>query len=1106
MLEVIYSHRQEHLLELLAATLKQPLSHPLAPETVIVQSQGMGRWVQQQVAARNGIAANLNLVLPAQFMWQLYRLVLPAIPEQDSWNKDVLTWRIYQCLPTLLDDPAFQILAHYLQQDSPDLRLYQLSRQIADVLDHYLIYRPEWCREWASPKFNPATLGEHRWQALLWRQLTASTDVPHRAQLGEQLTTGLAQLTDGLPERLSIFGIPYMAAGYLDVLAQLAGKLQVTLYQFNPTPHYWGDIVSRKAIARLQQQDDGVAGLFDEGHRLLASWGVPLRDHIDHLLGLPQEEIQVFPEQEDSIQKTLLQHLQQDIFHLRQPLWPDHLSADQSLQIHSCHSPMREVEVLYDQLQALFQNSPEDAPLDPRDVVVMAADIGTYAPYIEAVFGAQRGEAVIPWSLADLSRTSDTPLVQVFLSFLDLLQGTFTAPEVMGLFEVPAISRRLGWDQEQLEQVRTWLQEAGIRFGWGHKEKQQCPNQAVDLFSWHSGLQRLLLGYMLPESVELYDDLAPYPYLQSGDADTLGSLAAQIERWHQWYQRLQHAQAPADWLTLLQSMMEALFVTPETPTGNIPPLDKQDAGALESLRETLQAWADDLNLAGVSEPIPFEIVKQELRQRLDSPNRRQQFLSGAVTFCAMIPMRSLPFRVVALLGMNQDLFPRQDQPLSFDLMAQSPRKGDRARRQEDRFLFLEALLSAREVFYLSYVGRSIKDNSERAPAVVVSEMLDLISEQGGKSLAAALQTEHRLQPFHPQYFQPDSPGMQVPVSNNDDKAPSRLHSYQQDWCARLSALSEDGFTADKATAFVPQPLPMPDPPWFSLETPLPLPSLLSFLAHPTRYFVRQRLNIQLEQDTSLDDREPFDLAALSGYKVRDLWMERVLAGQTSEHIEQVLRAQGHLPLGDWGEQWLAQMRSTTSALTSYAGPWLQSQMEPLEFDFNSEGLPLQGRLQQCHSSGLLRLFAGSLRGNRWLQCWAEHLVLNILQPADIEQRLHIVGISKGEIEAWELTPIPTTEALLHLGELLDCLQQCGSAPVPLFPQSALEYASALGGKKDPLSQALRTWYNEAAPDQAECRQPYHALVWHQVENPLDNAFETLTQKIWAPILNYRSRI
>ncbi|OZG74666.1 exodeoxyribonuclease V subunit gamma [Hahella sp. CCB-MM4] len=1087
MLQVIYSHRQEHLVNLLAATLREPLSHPLMKETIIVQSQGMGRWVQQQMAEHSGIAANLDLVLPAQFMWQLYRLVLPEIPEQDIWSKNVLTWRLYHLLPGLLDDPTFQVLARYLRQDSPDLRLYQLSRQVADVFDHYLIYRPEWCLQWQSVEFNPESLGENAWQAILWRQLNTDTNVPHRAQLSEQLLSGLSQLIQGkatqpeakipaLPERISIFGIPYMPSGYLQVITELSKKVPITLFQFTPTPQYWGDITSRKTITKIRLSDTPEAAeLFEEGHRLLASWGVPLRDHIDQLINLPQDDIGVFPES-DITSPTILNRLQRDIFYLRQTPWEDHPTPDHSLQIHSCHSPLREVEVLYDQLQALFQNAPDDAPLDPRDVVVMTPDIGTYAPFIEAVFGAQQGDRVIPWSLADLSRTSDTPLVQIFLSFLDLLQGPLNAPDVMGILEVPAITRRLGWDMEQLEQVRRWVNEAAIRFGWDASSSND-----TGLFSWQAGLQRMLLGYMLPQSMELYQELAPYSHLQSADAETLGALVAQFESWRRWHQQLKRPQAPDAWVHLLQDIVEELFAPQESV------LDRQEAAAVESIREAVQEWAEELALANIHTELPFEIVKQELSQRLDGPNRRQRFLNGTVTFCAMVPMRSLPFKVVALLGMNQELFPRQDQPMSFDLIARSPRKGDRARRDEDRFLFLEALLSAREVFYLSYVGRSIKDNSERAPAVVINELLDLISEQGDSELAQSLIREHRLQPFHPSYFKEGSG--------------TSLKSYQQDWCA----VSSDADTLLEDSPFVETPLEAPDPPWFGLDNPLSLNSLLSFVGHPTRYFVRQRLNIELEQVSGLEDSEPFELAALTGYRIREQWMERVVAGQSPEQIEKVLRAKGQLPLGEWGEQWLSQMRTTTAEMTAYAEPWLQGKPSHLDFDLTELGVPLHGRLNGCREQGVLKLFAGSLRGNRWLQSWVEHLVLNILQPEKVHQRMQLIGYSKGTIDSWQLPPLPREEALGHLQQFMQLIHQSGSRPLPLFPDTALAYTEALTSGKDASNEAQRRWYNESAPDRSELLHPYNRLVWQQIEHPLDEEFESLARQIWTPILQHRTR-
>ncbi|WLQ12853.1 exodeoxyribonuclease V subunit gamma [Hahella aquimaris] len=1068
MLKIYYSNRQEQLLALLADALARPKANPLQSDILIVQSQGMSRWLSQQLAELNGVAANLEFQLPAQLVWRLARLCRDDLPELHPFDKSILTWRLMQLAPALPDSGEFDALHRYLHtgpdRKSPDLlRNYQLSQRIADVFDHYLMYRPDWLSEWEQGLPTEASGSEHAWQIELWRGLTRDSDAPHRARVLQELAEQLPQHVDKLPPRLFVFGVPYMAPAYLDVLQNAARHIEVHMYQWNPTEHYWGDIASRKDISRIRTRDGAeVSGLYDEGHRLLASWGKPLRDYLDVLQDVSVTEADCYVP--PAPPHTLLQHLQADVFNLRQEPWPESPADDRSLQVHLCHSALREVEVLYDQLMDLLQT---DHSLSPRDIVVMTPDIGQYAPLVEAVFGAQEGPRRIPWSLADLSRYSDFNLVQSVLQLFDLLPGRFTASEVLGLLEIPAVGRRFGLDEELLSRLRQWLLEASIRWGLDAESQQAYGVDCADQFSWKAGIKRLLLGFALPDAMQMYQDVAPYPHIQGGDADSLGALSQLIDTLARWRAQISRGQTPQQWADLLHSWMNDLFDP-----------DRDEEQALQVAREAVQEWLQETQTAGFDQPLPLAVVKQDLRRRLDSPLRRQSFLTGAVTFCAMVPMRSIPFRVVAVLGLNHDQFPRRQTQPGFDLIAAYPRKGDRARREEDRFLFLEALLAARDVFYLSYVGRSIRDNSECAPSVILSELLDTIQEQGGEAAMGRILTEHPLQPFSPHYFTADGGHF----------------SYQSEWLPALHGRH----SKQEYQAFCPESLPSREHEPFSADHPVELDSLRRFLRNPTRYFVQQRLNILLDASDLTQDREPFDLGGLHGFQVKELWLQELMNAATDEEAESYLEAKGLLPGGAVGAISRKQTRQQLEALREQARELYGK--DRIEITPEKSGLPLRGAVAGIGPRGLLHLTTAGCNASRMLLLWLEHLALCSV-TADALARPSFLVCRQG---VGHYRPVAQEQARKLLAELIDLLSQSENEPVRFFPKTSLKYVETKNNprsRSEPINAAQQCWLgNEWQP--GELADAHHFLVWRFEAETLNERFVALAEGIWEPALEH----
>ncbi|APZ44017.1 exodeoxyribonuclease V subunit gamma [Acidihalobacter ferrooxydans] len=1069
MLYLHHSNRSELLRDALAEVCVSAPAEPFVAETVVVQNPGMARWLALGLAERIGVAAHLEFPLLASFIWRVYAAQFDTLPEHSPLDRDIMLWRLMALLPAQLDDPAYAPLRHYLQGADEPLRRYQLAQRIADLFDQYLVFRAERVLAWEAGE-------EQHWQARLWRALCADRRPPHRARLYAEFAAraraGALRRAD-LPARVSLFGLTAIAPAYIDVLQALGDLIDVHLFVLNPSLAYWGDIASERDIARLrrlraQHGADAVAAAdhLHVGNPLLASLGKQGRDLIDLLHeSAPVDHDRFAP----PASAALLGVLQTDMLLLQsrgegadeQPpltLAPD----DRSVQVHVAHSRMREVQVLHDRLLAEFERLPG---LTPRDIVVMAPDIDAYAPYIEAVFGAAPPPRRMPWSIADRRSAAESPLAATFLTLLDLPQSRLTVSEVLALLENAAIMRRLGLEQSELERVRDWVREANIRWGLDAGMRGALGLPEDDAASWAFGLRRLLLGYAMPPDADtLCAGIAPYPDVEGGEARALGVLAGFIERLGEWRKRLASPRDAAGWERDCGALCDDFFAP-----------DEDEARFLQLLRNTLAALRKHCVEAGFGEPIALAVLRDVLRGRLEAAGAGQAFLDGRVSFCNMVPMRSIPFRVVCLLGMNDGDYPRNQRPLSFDLMAEQPRRGDRSRREDDRYLFLEALLSARDVLYISYVGRDIRSNAARVPSVLLGELLEAIERgfraaDGGKVLAQIV-TEHPLQPFSARCFGADA----------------RLASYAAEW---LPDPEHRGLTD-----FFAAPLPEPDDaPWRDLE----LDTLAEFLRHPVRFLLERRLGVNLRESGAADeDAEPFALDHLARWQIKDRALNLTLADRDPAAFEPLVHASGSLPSAGFGHiAYVQAVAGVPELADKLREAGVETAGEGLELDLHLGETRLRGWLRDVRPGGLLLYRVGTLRPEDRLRLWLWHLALNALAPAGVRAQ----SVFCAEDAVLRLGPV--ADATTRLRDLIDLFREGCRMPLPLFPRSSFACADRLasGNDLEAALKAARAQWTGSRYRAGEADDPYLRLAFRD-RDPLDEQFAALAERVYAPLFD-----
>ena len=1051
---VFHGNRLEDLRELLVQTLKRYPLAPLQEEVILVQSNGMKHWLELALAADEalGICAATRLELPSAFLWRAYRSVLGPehVPLRMPFDKELLVWRLMRVLPVLTQThEVYRPLQRYLDDAGQGRKLYQLALQLADVLDGYQSYRADWLTDWArgtpgsdvlrrADGRTEPLLSEHAWQAQLWRDLRADVGSGlaelSRAGVHERflkaLTPGRSKVqasTRPLPPRVVVFGISSLSQQAVEALAALGHVCQVMMFVQNPCRYYWGDLVDGHALLQkqiMQRQPDKAQTLsatkgMASGHPLLASWGKQGRDYLHLLDRFDQtdqqrsrfERVDLFVDPLDSSVPTRLQQLQSCILHLENPP-AQPVASDTSIQFVSTHAARREVEVLHDQLWAWLD---ADEALEPSEIMVMVPDMEMFAPHIRAVFGrfVAGHPRHLPYALADTS-VRQSPLVQALDQLLGLPQSRVSVVDWLALFEVDTVRQRFGLSESDVEQLQQWLSEAGVRWGLDeqHRARWGVSPQVVgaEQNTWAFGIRRLLLGYARPEGV---------PWQGISAVAGMGSLDAPVvSGWLQWFDAidttlddLSTARSPAEWHPVLNGLLERFFLAED-------PIQER---ALQRLREPLDRWLSLCQDARLEQPVPLEVVREHWLSQLDEPRLGQRFFGGGVQFGTLMPMRSIPFKVVCLLGMNDGDYPRQASPRDFDLMGKSWRVGDRSRREDDRYLFLEALLSARQKLYISWQGRSASDNSVRPPSVLVAQLMDHLQTAWGTAVNVQ---EHPLQPFSPLYYQVLSP----------------LWTYDEDWQSVHWPKPSDRLKVTEA----PRENGIPHPERLSWD------DLTGLLRHPVEVFLRRRLGLRLDSvSEAVRDEEPFVLDGLESY----IAGQQLLEAPDLQAAAQALRLSGQLPMAAFGERSLQQMVQRAEVVRQRSEPWAERYpcaWPALDLSLVCDGVVLEGPVdglwgpsdaRHPETSEVLRIerrFSAilekskQLRGRVLLGFWVRHLALNA-------QGYPATSVLHGFDAECALKPMPAPQAREHLTELVRAYRLAWEAPAPVSCNAAWAY-------------------------------------------------------------------
>lgn len=1039
MLQLVASNNLDALATALIERLRAlPPLPPAHAETIVIGAKGMDRWLSYKLASHFGVWANPYFPFPEHFAQEIFAPLAQAeAPGQNLFLPDVLPWAIAQRLPRLAQEQPdnFAPVRAYLTNDPGGEKLLGLSQELARIFARYAARRHDSVEQKSFWRF------EHgAWQEPLWRELVAAS----APGPGTPLHVGLRLLAqrrikpEAWPSRVHVFGFSSAPRAFMLLYKQLAEVLDIFFYALAPTPLFLGDQVKKRGGLRAGQ------------HRLLANLGrqaAEFQELAETVWQLEADDRFIEPKTPN----TLLSQIQADLYFLRDPADPDYKNNgggfrpwrqdDLSLTLHACHGPAREVEVLRDELLRAFATLDN---LQSEEVVVMLPDVERYAPLIHAVFGGG-SEPRLKYAVADRKSADERPLAAAFLALLDLLQSRLPADKVLDWLERPPAMQKFGLADSDRSALRSLIVSAKIHWGLdqAHVSRLGLPDHA---FTWQKGLNRLLLGNAnnARPLAGMFADLAA----ANCPLEARPALKALVDFCDMMADALPlttSAKTPAAWADLLQAWLSHFIAVANADA----------AGDADAIREALLDMAQSANAGGFAGQIGLEVVSAWLSQRLDASSPAWRFLSGGITFCALTPLRNIPFRVVALLGLDAASFPRLDRQLAFDALGQERQLGDPSKQDDDRATFLEAILAAQERLIVTFSGYDTQSNKELPPSTLVAELLDLAESYGAPRQQVC--RRHYLHNFDPRYF----------AVNAKDARSFDANAAQ--------AASAQAKAKAAAASFWPENLLLD----FN-EKETNLETLIKALSEPVKHLLQQRLNLRLnESENSIDAAEPFELNGLQKFELGQSAVTELLAGQTLATLAANMTAAAMLPPGQLGPGAFAKVADNANALVAAAkaAGWNASAFVTAELTFELAHGPL--RLVGVRQSGnaIVRVDYGRFDAKRLLKAWLQHLFANCFE---LQETILLTRPEKDSgVATARWTGLPTPQAKEWLSDLLEVYVLAARRPLAFDAKTAWKYLESEANGANGVNAARKYFYdNFNAP--APCDDLYIQKIWGQI--------------------------
>lgn len=1126
-LHLIESTHQEALAEALvgklAAGQESVDEDRLDVSTVIVQNAGLGRWLRLWHARRCGISAAVKMPFAQSFIArELEREGL--FDRWDALNTGLLRWRIFG----ILQNRDFEnvegtgLLSAYLDTEHPrvESRAWALSERLANLYDRYAVHRPEWIESWLRGECLGDPLAHWRWQAWLFRAVVERMGLDEaglrRRFIGLALMEYLASKGSSQvqsDEPLHVFGISSFPPVYLRFFQKLAGARDVYLYHLIPSEAYLGDLPKNYRAHVLPGLDSGdvevdFSELMQNGLLVADGQAAARFQSLLLTLDIPTGEL---PQTVSGEAKSDLWAMQAAI-RLNEPHCE--FVADGTISLHRCHSRIREVQVLQQQLLARFAVDPD---LRPEDVIVLVPEIADYTDAIDSVFGmgtrtAEGVEPVkIPYCLADQRRSGDENCWRFFTTLLQLLKGRQAFSDVMALLDFDPVCERLRMDRDSFKELASLLQSVGVRWGIDRADRQQKGFPDYAEYSWDYGLEQIYNGL-------IFGEWAPQDQASRVTSSQLVELIGSLTQFlRPIFELASETRAPRSFQQWAEAILELL-------KGALG--DDHSGGEWMRL---LSTTIGELMSGAADVPIRFDTFCKIMETGAVKERGPSGLLRRGVTFCRLQPARHIPAKMICILGLDEGSYPRQDPVFEFDLIDAQRREskalkgtpveyceihyiGDSQMRDADRQLFLECLLNARDYLYLSYVGQSVLSNEALPPSLLVSELRQFL-EQGPDSDPESLQARaerveqvivrHPLQDWSLANFKHPMPGPgepPVPVHFNIQYAEMSQRGEQPRAFLEYTE-------ADRPPADLPERLAAAD--------------LLRFLKDPAGDYLRHQLQVKLEQlrwVETPEDEECFEQDDLGRWGLRqrafEEWLSAKEQGRLSEHfqadLKQKLKLKLVLPPGHAGEtQWSAEVKPVLDALDNDLG---EATLSKDVFPVDVAGITFEVENRVLEDGRRVLFVGGDLKKPKYaLQAFIGHigaahgsriLCLKDQQWIDWPPFDKSPGDSTGDV------------GLSWLGAVIPLWYQGQRAPLPFSLEIGVSYVTALikeegGDTETLLSKAYADKWTTSREGDPQDKSEAQCLCFDgdspaapSASEAMRKAFAAHAETIFRPVLEW----
>ena len=1034
--QVFSAQSAQQLLPLLAERLRAPLADPFLPDIVVVPTAGTRDWLIEQLGHQLDPNGSGEAILTNVHFWFPNEFNLHAIGTEraadDPWSVKRLRWTL---LGLLTAEPS--LAPGFSDAKSP----LATAQRIAELFDRYSVYRPEMPASWGvGTEADPVTplRPDKQWQYALWHAvhdvIGVSTGERFIAARGHLDPTAVQR---ALPGRLSVFGLDAYSPAKVSLLGELSTLLDLAVYTVFPTSDRIPDLRSVDLGDELRSHLD----LANDMHNpLLRSWS---RAGLESMALLSR----AFPKMqtlEAAPAPTVLGRLQQSIAHDEPLAIPPHKKSvlengDGSFEVHLCHGPTRQVEVLRD---ALLHRLAADPTLHPRDIIVICPDIETYAPLVGPVMGAEFREVVegdaasarlqLPIAIIDKTTSTSTPVADAIAALFDAVGNRLELSKVLELLALEPVRRRFAIGEDDFSRVERWLTDLQVHWGIDDTYRSAAPwnyPTGIEAGTWRIAIDRLINGILVqsPEDRETLPGVVGYDDIGGSSIELVGNLASFIDDLSEFTTFCSEPRFAAEWADRLEALFSAMFEVPFEDRNQL-------TDALDVARELRMHAATSAESAQLG----FREISALFAEELDGIRSRSKVWGDVVRVASLSRLRGVPARIVAILGFDDRAF-TSGRGNGDDILLDAPRIAERDFHAEERLGLLNLLSAASDAVLITCNGFDVTNNKELPMAVPLAELSDAIAGV----IAAGLEAPTPRPVFIRHARQLTDPVNFGVVSENPNKNVVK---------------SVDGaFTFDPIAAVVarriidvagdpPVEMAWPDYEWDPTEfdrSSLSIENLVKAIKKPAELYMRERMQISLPSEERSSDDQVGLWPGTREYSVIGSDLVKAARSGADLRDERKLRQlMGGVPIGAIGDRFWTSIGDEVGAMLATPGVDFSAEVAvPIELTLGDAGI---FDTIDVSATQVLEIAFSKASGRHLVRPWLRLAALAIAEPSRVREAIVIARSEKknetvavdrfvlaGESEADRLA-----SATKVLTFALGVHQRALCSPLPLF-----EYAS-----------------------------------------------------------------